>query len=62
LNFEIIWHKQAILALNDVGKNNEFPVNIIAHEFFDALPSLKFKYENEMWHEMMIGLEPIEFH
>jgi SAM-dependent MidA family methyltransferase len=48
--------------MNEVSKNKEFPINIIAHEFFDALPSLKFKYENEMWHEMMIGLEPIEFH
>lgn len=48
--------------MGKLSENKSFPVNIIAHEFFDALPSLRFRFEKGLWHEILVGLEGIQFH
>lgn len=41
----------------------QFPESMyfIGHEFLDALPSFKFRFEGGLWYEVMIGLEKIKF-
>lgn len=53
MNFEIIWSKNVLNGLKKLNSKNE-PIHFVAHEFFDALPSFKFKYTNGFWLEKLI--------
>ena len=59
MNFKIIWHTKVIKGLEFIDKFDN-PINFIAHEFFDALPSLKFKFYKNFWHEELIDIEKIK--
>ena len=59
LGFKIVWHKEVIKGLEVVDKI-DCPVNFICHEFFDALPALKFRFFNGYWHEELIDVENLK--
>ena len=55
MNFNIVWHSSYMKYLEmDKEMNALDPHIFLCHEFFDALSSFKFRYENDIWHELLI--------
>lgn len=55
MNFKIVWYPSYMKYL-EMDKISD-PLNthiFLCHEFFDALPCLKFRYSHKNWHEVLL--------
>ncbi len=50
-------HKPRWISEIDQLEQDSYPLIILANEFFDALPIKQFQFENNKWHERVIGLK-----
>jgi SAM-dependent MidA family methyltransferase len=49
---------QWITEIDQIDASNT-PAIILANEFFDALPIKQFQFQNNNWHERLIGLKNV---